>query len=246
MLVSELSPTVELSFLRCSFLRNVATRNGGAVYLPRGVTSASFESCAFQGNTAAKGGGDDVYVRYGVADGAVRMVDADVKIADVALHAGGRAGFEAENPRSFSQCGGGGGAGGSGEEEGACSSSPNARCLNRTTSFHPETTGRTFTNVALGRPILASSPAPGSLKETATMVDGAYNWDKRYFTHHLGNEVLPASASGSASSDVGDEGVWRNRSRSKAQRAWCSSIMWDKQACSARANSTPSILTMVV
>ena len=67
--------TGDLSFANCSFLGNAARKYAGAVYLGVKTKSAVFDSCIFQGNTALLGG-DDVYAKDGVGEGAVKIVDA--------------------------------------------------------------------------------------------------------------------------------------------------------------------------
>lgn len=74
-LASGPSTVVDLSFANCSFLGNVARKYAGAVYLGAKTKSAVFDSCIFRGNTALLGG-DDVYVKDGVGEGAVKIVDA--------------------------------------------------------------------------------------------------------------------------------------------------------------------------
>ena len=69
------SSVVDLSFANCSFLGNVARKYAGAVYLGAKTKSALFQACIFRGNTALLGG-DDVYVKDGVGEGAVKIVDA--------------------------------------------------------------------------------------------------------------------------------------------------------------------------
>ena len=74
-LASGPSTVVDLSFANCSFLGNAARKYAGAVYLGAKTKSAVFDSCIFRGNTALLGG-DDVYVKDGVGEGAVKIVDA--------------------------------------------------------------------------------------------------------------------------------------------------------------------------
>ena len=74
-LASGPSTVVDLSFANCSFLGNAARKYAGAVYLGAKTKSAVFDSCIFQGNTALLGG-DDVYAKDGVGEGAVKIVDA--------------------------------------------------------------------------------------------------------------------------------------------------------------------------
>ena len=79
-------------------------------------------------------------------------------------------------------------------------SSDTERCVNRTTAF--DATGRSFVNVAEGRPTLSSSSGIGSSLSSSAGVDGVYSLSEWFFTSHEGLEVVPLTVSAGTSSDV--------------------------------------------